>query len=147
LTKKIILASDHAAADFIQEISEYLKSTGYEATILKAETAFTYSEAADAVVSHVHASADVLGIACCGTGLGISMRANRHKGIRATLIHDAFTAEMAALHSHANIICMGSRVLTAKQACALSDIVLNTPFEGGRHIPRLEQLDAPTGEK
>ncbi len=147
LKKKIVLASDHAASDFIQDISVHLKDSGYETEVILGESAFSYSEAADKVVERVLAAEKVLGVACCGTGVGVSMRVNRHKGIRGTLIHDAFTAEMAALHSNANVVCMGSRVMTSTTACELLDIVLNTAFEGGRHVPRLEQLDAPTGEK
>lgn len=144
---RIVCASDHAAADFVADIAAYLRAKGHDVDMLNTEMAFSYAEAADAVVQRVRADSEVLALLCCGTGIGACMRANRYKGVRAPLIHDAFTAEMAIKHSHANVICMGSRVVSVEQGKALMDIVLTTEFEGGRHIPRLEQLDAPTEEE
>lgn len=80
------------------------------------------------------------GILCCGTGIGISMAANKVKGIRAAVVSDAFCAEFTRRHNDANILCMGGRVVSAEQAVEFTRIFLNTPFDGGRHQRRIDQI-------
>ena len=80
------------------------------------------------------------GILCCGTGIGISMAANKIKGIRAALCSDYFSAKYTRLHNDANVLCMGGRTIGPGLALELVDVFLNTPFEGGRHARRVEQL-------
>lgn len=82
------------------------------------------------------------GIVLCGTGIGISIAANKVKGIRAAVCHDEFTAQMCAQHNNANILALGGRVLTPSQAVELVKIWLDTPFEGGRHCGRLDKISA-----
>lgn len=81
-----------------------------------------------------------LGILCCGTGIGISMAANKVKGIRAAVCSDPFCAEMTRRHNNANILCMGGRVIDAEKAVQLADIFLHTDFEGGRHEKRVQMI-------
>ena len=81
-----------------------------------------------------------MGILCCGTGIGISMAANKVKGIRAAVVHNEFGAEMTRRHNHANVLCMGGRVTTEEDAVRFTDIFLNTPEEGGRHDKRVAML-------
>ena len=82
------------------------------------------------------------GILICGTGIGVSLVANRHPQIRAALAHNLFTAEMARRHNDAQILCLGARVIGSDLALAMVELFLDTPFEGGRHATRLERLQA-----
>ncbi len=80
------------------------------------------------------------GILCCGTGIGISMAANKVDGIRAAVCHDEFTTEMTRRHNDANILCLGGRVLEVKKAISMVELFLKTKFDGGRHTQRVEQI-------
>ena len=82
------------------------------------------------------------GVLVCGTGIGISMAANKIPGIRAALVHDRFTAEMSRLHNDANVVAFGARVLEPEHARELLDLWLATEFEGGRHGRRVAKIDA-----
>ena len=82
------------------------------------------------------------GILICGSGIGISIAANKIKGIRAALCHNAYTAEMARKHNDANIIAMGGRIVDEKTALEMTEIFMNTAFEGGRHARRVEKIQA-----
>ena len=81
-------------------------------------------------------------ILCCGTGIGISMAANKVKGIRAACCSDYFSAKFTRVHNDANVLCMGARVIGAGLACELVDVFINTEFEGGRHQRRVDQIAA-----
>ncbi|NPB10040.1 MAG: RpiB/LacA/LacB family sugar-phosphate isomerase, partial [Thermodesulfobacteria bacterium] len=87
------------------------------------------------------------GILICGTGLGMSMVANRFRGIRAALCHELFTARMARLHNDANILVLGGRVIGDVLALEMVKVFLETPFEGGRHARRVKQIDELTREE
>jgi ribose 5-phosphate isomerase B len=82
------------------------------------------------------------GILICGSGIGISIAANKVKGIRAALCHNAYTAEMARKHNDANIIAMGGRIVDEQTAAEMTEIFLKTAFEGGRHARRVEKISA-----
>jgi ribose 5-phosphate isomerase B len=90
----------------------------------------------------IESPSNTKGILICGTGIGVSIRANRYKGIRAALVHDRVTATMASAHNNANVLCLGGRTTSVETALLLIHDWLNTPFEGDRHINRLHQLDA-----
>ena len=81
------------------------------------------------------------GVLICGTGIGMCMAANRHKGIRAALCHYEYEAKVAKQHNNANILCLGARVTGVEIARACLGVFLTTPFEGGRHIQRVLKLD------
>ena len=81
------------------------------------------------------------GILCCGTGIGMSIAANKIRGIRAAVLSDEFSAEMTRRHNNANVLCLGGRVIDSAKAVKLADIFLNTPFEGGRHEKRVAMLE------
>ena len=83
-----------------------------------------------------------MGILVCGTGIGMSMAANKVKGIRAAAVSDCFTAEATRMHNDANILCMGERTLGPGLACRIADIFLKTSFEGGRHQTRVDMMMA-----
>ena len=81
------------------------------------------------------------GVLVCGTGLGMSIAANKIRGIRAAVLSDEFSAEMTRRHNNANVLCLGGRVIDSAKAVKLADIFLNTPFEGGRHEKRVAMLE------
>ena len=90
----------------------------------------------------LHANEKALGVLICGTGIGVSIAANRFSGIRAALCHDVTTAKLARLHNDANVLCLGARVIGPVVAAECLHAFLNTAFEGGRHIKRIEKIEA-----
>ncbi len=143
---RIALASDHGAFSLKNTVVKYLESNGFKTQDLgtySATESVDYPDFSDRVVHALQSKTADLGILCCGTGIGVSIRANRYPGIRAALIHDAFTAEMAKAHNNANILCFGGRTVPSdEEACRWVQIWLDTAFEGGRHQRRLDKLDA-----
>lgn len=101
-----------------------------------------YPDMADQLVDKLNKKEADLGVLCCGTGIGMSIRANRYPVIRAALVYDEFTAKMAKAHNNANVLCLGGRTLDINTAKKLISIWLETPFEGGRHQKRVDKLDA-----
>lgn len=140
--KKIGIASDHGGF----ELKEFLrKELADSIEILdfgvNDETSVDYPIViADACKKVLSKEVDGL-IALCGTGIGASIAANRHKGIRAALCHDEFTAEMSRRHNNANVLVLGGRVLGKELATRIAQKWLNTSFEAGRHERRVGQLD------
>lgn len=138
----IALGSDHAGFPLKEEIRAYLDKKGipYEDVGAYDTNSVDYpyqaKKACDLVVSGKCEKA----ILCCGTGIGISMAANKVKGIRAACCTDYFSAKYTRLHNDANTLCLGARVIGPGAALELVDVFLNTPFEGGRHQRRVDQL-------
>lgn len=146
----IALGSDHAGFSLKEEIKKHLDETGVEYVDVgcyspeRFDYAISAQKACDKVVSGECTAA----ILCCGTGVGISMAANKVKGIRACCCSDYFSAKYTRLHNDANALCMGERVIGAGLAIELVDVFLNTEFEGGRHQNRVDQIMAiENGEK
>jgi len=139
----IYIASDHAAFDLRQDLMKILEEMREEFSDLGVEEKHSvdYPDYAHAVAQAVAGEEGARGILICGTGLGMSITANRHPGIRAALCHDAYTAAMARRHNDANVLCMGARVLGLGVAEQILRIFLNTPFEGGRHLRRVEKME------
>lgn len=142
---RLCIGSDHGGFEFKTNIILFLNQQ-YPKYGLKDMGTYTkescdYPDFADAVVQDILSKKSDLGILICGTGIGMSIRANRYQGIRAALVHDLFTAENAKKHNNANILCLGERVLPQDSAFSLISTWLNTPFEGGRHEKRIEKLD------
>ncbi len=142
---KIALGADHGGYELKEAIKKHLEELGgYE--IIDCGTDSTasvdYAEFAYKVGTTV-VKENIKGILCCGTGIGISMAANKVKGVRAACCSDYFSAKYTRLHNDANILCMGGRVVGAGLAIELADIFLNTEFEGGeRHERRISQITA-----
>ncbi len=101
-----------------------------------------YPDYARKVAEAVAAGSEASGVLICGTGLGISMAANRFKGVRAALCHDAYTATMARGHNDANVLCFGARVVGLGVAESMIDAWLEAEFEGGRHADRVAKIEA-----
>jgi len=141
---KIIAASDHVGYPLKKAAVEYLRSSGYEvfdAGPDSPDQPVDYTDYAARVKRAVASGAYERGILVCGTGLGMSIAANKMSGVRAGLVHDVYTARQARAHNDANVLCMGAYVVSAPKAEGILDTWMNTPFDGGRHVPRLAVLD------
>lgn len=141
---KIAIGCDHGGFNLICAIKKYLAEKGIEYTDFgtDSEESVDYPVYAYKVAKAVSSGEYDFGILCCGTGIGISMAANKIKGIRAAVVGNEFGAEMTRRHNHANILCMGGRVTTEDDAVKFTDIFLNTPEEGGRHDNRVAMITA-----
>ena len=140
----IAFASDHGALELKTTLMEYVSDSFKFQTVdfgVHNLESVDYPDYADKVVNAILNQEATLGILCCGTGIGISIRANRYKGIRAALVYDSMTAEMAKAHNNANILCFGGRTTHIQDAKDYLSIWLNTAYEGGRHQRRLDKLD------
>ena len=140
----LAIASDHGGLGLKNSICEWLGQKGieYEDMGTFSEESVDYPDYGALVARAVRKGRAERGILVCGTGIGMSIAANKFPGIRAALVHDEFTAKMAGEHNNANILVLGGRVLEASRACALVQIWLNTPFAGGRHQRRLDKIAA-----
>ena len=142
MTKKIAVASDHGGYELKLEILKHLKERGAEYEDFGCDSTLSvdypdYCIPACKAVLEGRCSRAVL---ICGTGIGISMCANKIHGIRAALCSDTFSARMTRMHNDANALCMGARVIGAGLACDIVDLFLDTEFEGGRHITRINKV-------
>jgi len=141
---KVALGSDHAGLELRQAVREHLQNKGHEVVDMGTESAAStdypiYAEkVAESIVQH---QAD-LGILVCGSGVGMSMAANRVSGIRAVLATNEYLAEMSRAHNNANVLCLGQRILGVGVALNIVDAFLSTPFEGGRHQRRIDQIES-----
>lgn len=140
---RLIVGSDHAGFPLKQLCLEHLPSRGYHCEDLGTYSTDScdYPEFAFKVCQEV-LEAEALGLLVCGSGLGMSMAANRVLGIRAALCTNEYLARMARKHNDANILCLGARVIGVDLALAILETFLATPFEGGRHSQRVELMDS-----
>ena len=139
----IVVASDHAAVELKRRVVELLAARGEPYTDLGPadDRSVDYPDYAHRLVAEITAGRAERGILICGTGIGMSMAANRHPGIRAALCHDAYTAEMARRHNDANVLCLGARVLGTGVAEQVVEVFLATAFEEGRHQRRVTKIE------
>ena len=144
----IVIASDHAGVELKTSLVELIRDRGFDIKDLgPVEThSVDYPDFAHAVAAAVASGEADSGILICGTGIGMSLAANRHPGVRAALCHDAFTVEMARLHNDANVLCIGARVTGGGVAEQMVEIFLETNFEGGRHQRRVELIEMEGNE-
>ncbi|MGH9205508.1 MAG: ribose 5-phosphate isomerase B [Acidimicrobiales bacterium] len=139
---RIAIASDHAGFDLKNAVIQHLESAGHTVRDLGTHSTEPVdypsfcAAAARAVVSD---QADT-GIVIGGSGQGEAISANKVRGARAALCHDAFTARLSRQHNNANVLSLGARVLAEGLALDVVDVFLSSDFEGGRHVPRLEQI-------
>lgn len=138
----IALGCDHGGYNLICAIKKFFDAKGinYKEFGTFNEDSVDYPVYAYKVAKAVAEGKCETGILCCGTGIGISIAANKVKGIRAAVVNNEFGAEMTRRHNHANILCMGGRVTTEEDAVRYAEIFLNTPEEGGRHDNRLAMI-------
>lgn len=140
--KPIAIGCDHAGFDFKNELIEFLRQNDIEIVDCGCYTSESvdYPDIAQAVCEKITSNTCEKGVLICGTGVGISMAANKLNGIRAALCHDYFSAKYTRLHNDSNIICFGARVIGTGLACELLDIFLSGEFEGGRHATRVDKI-------
>jgi ribose 5-phosphate isomerase B len=148
--KVIAVGCDHAGYhlkteifNLLQELHLQVEDVGCHSPDLSVHYPYYGKKVVDAVLSRPHGR----GILICGTGLGMSVVANRFPGIRAALCHDAYTAEMSRRHNDANLLVLGGRLLDPAKAREIVRLWLTTPFEGGRHQERLDLLEQLAQEK
>ena len=131
----LVIGSDHGGFLLKQEIKKHLEEKGVDFVDVGCydENSVDYPDVAKAACDKITSGECDIGILICGTGIGISMAANKVKGIRAACCSDCFSAKYTRLHNNANVLCFGGRVVGAGLACMMVDAFLETGFEGGRH--------------
>ncbi len=139
---KIAIGNDHAALDLKWEIAEYVKELGHEVVNYGTDTpeSCNYPEYGEKVARAVAAGEADCGILICGTGVGISLAANKVKGIRCAVCSEPVTARLVKQHNNANIIAFGARIVGVEMAKAIVDAYLNAEFLGGRHGERVAMI-------
>lgn len=145
MDKKIIaLASDHGGCVLKNEMKDYLKQIGYEVVDLGPEDGskpISYALQGHKLANYVLKNNVYAALGFCGTGIGISLALNRHKGIRAARVVTVEDARLAKQHNNANILVMGGRYVPLAEAKAMFDEFVKTKYEGGRHQERIEQIE------
>ncbi len=138
----IIIGSDHGGYELKNHIIEHLKGLGieYKDSGCFSEESVDYPDIAKLVCDEVVLDNSKKGILVCGTGIGISIAANKIKGIRAALCSDEYSAKMCRRHNNANVLCLGGRVMGRELAFGIVDAYLNEEFEGGRHASRVNKI-------
>lgn len=139
---KIAIGCDHGGFEHKNAIAEHLKERGFRVTDfgIYENKSVDYPEIALKVANSVASGENTLGILVCGTGIGMSMAANKVNGIRAAAVSDHFSAKYTRLHNNANILCLGGRVIGVGTALELADLFVDTEFEGGRHQKRIDMI-------
>lgn len=140
---KLVIGNDHAGVEFKKIILKHLESQGHEVINVGVDVveSVDYPDIAKEVSKKIVDNEAQFGILICGTGIGISIAANKVEGIRAALCHNEFTAKLCRQHNNANIIALGARVIGDELAKACVDVFLNTEFEGGRHANRVNKIE------
>ena len=143
MQKSIIIGSDHGGFELKEFLVHHLKDNDYsveDAGCYDTQSVH-YPVIAKKVASAVASGDFQQGILICGTGIGMSIAANRYKGVRAALCHDHFTARMSREHNDSNILVLGGRVTGTEVAKEMLDVWLSTAFQGGRHLERISMFD------
>jgi ribose 5-phosphate isomerase B len=139
---RIVIASDHAGFPVKEIIRKYLEAEGYAVDDqgTSSEASVDYPDYGKAVGDRVASKQADLGIAVCGSGIGISIAANKIPGIRAALAHDVMTARLAREHNDANVLALGGRIVTGDAAVEMVQAFLTTAYLGGRHQRRVDKI-------
>lgn len=140
----LYIASDHGGYNLKQTIKECLNNQGIEFMDLGVDSpdSVDYPDYAAKVAEKVGQDSGHEGILVCGTGIGMSITANKFPGVRAALVHDEFTARMAREHNNANVLALGGRVIEPDLACKMVKIWISSTYQGGRHQNRLDKIHA-----
>lgn len=139
---KVVLAADHGGFELKEHLKEVLSGKGYVIVDEGCNSADSvdYPDYAERAVQQIVTGKCDCGILVCGTGIGMSIAANRNSKIRAAVCFDEYTAKMSREHNNANVLCLGARVLSAEDAEKISSLWLNTEFAGGRHQRRIDKF-------
>ena len=143
---RVALAADHAGWELKDRLAQHLAARGYQTIDLgtNGPDSVDYPDFGAALGAEVAFGVADLGVAVCGSGIGIAMAAGKVAGVRAATVHDLQSARLARQHNNANVLCVGSRLLDGETAVAVLDAFLEADFEGGRHAGRVAKLDAVT---
>ncbi len=141
--ERIPIASDHAGFELKEKLAAHLASLGFDVENLGTSSVAStdYPDYAHPLAKEVSHGDVERGVLLCGTGLGMSYVANRYPHVRAAVAWTPEVAEMARRHNDANVLVLPARLLTEEAALAILDTWLNTPFDGGRHVPRVEKIE------
>ncbi len=141
--KNIYIASDHAAVGLKKIVGDYISQKGYMLHDLGPFTtdSVDYPEYATKVAEEVLSNDEALGILICGTGVGISIAANKHKGIRAVVCSEPYSAKLSKMHNDTNVLCFGARVIGEEMAKEIVNAWLNAEYEGERHQRRVDMIN------
>lgn len=141
---KIAIGCDHGGLEHKNAIAEHLKSRGFEVCDfgIYEQVSVDYPDIAEKVCASIVSGECERGILVCGTGIGMSIAANKVKGIRAAACSEHFSAKFTRLHNNSNVICLGGRVIGVGTAIELADLFVDTEFEGGRHQTRVDKITA-----
>lgn len=139
---KIAIGNDHSAVEMKREIEAHLKAKGYEVLNLGTDSSDSvdYPVYGEKVARAVTSGEAELGIAICGTGVGISLAANKVKGIRACVCSEPYTARLSRMHNNSNVLAFGARVVGSEMAKMITEEWLNAKYEGGRHQRRVDMI-------
>ena len=139
----LVIASDHAGFALKENVKKYLQEKGHSVIDCgtNSEASCDYPVFAKALCKEINDGNAELGILICGTGIGMSMAANKVKGIRAAVCSDYFSTKFTRAHNNTNVMCLGARVMGEGLALELIDVFLSTPFEGGKHLRRVNMLE------
>jgi len=143
MSKTIFIGSDHAGLTLKSALCDHMSAAGHTVVDLGPNDAASvdYPHFAKAVCQKVLETPGAAGILICGTGIGMSIAANRIPGIRAALCLNEYLARMTRLHNDANVLCLGERVVGQGLAASIADVFLDTAFEGGRHQRRVDLIE------
>ncbi len=141
---KIAIGCDHGGLEHKNAIAEHLTNRGFEVKDfgIYEQISVDYPDIAIKVAGSIKDGESQLGILVCGTGIGMSLAANKVKGIRAAAVSEHFSAKYTRLHNNSNILCLGGRVIGVGTALELVDLFVDTQFEGGRHAKRVDKITA-----
>ena len=142
--KKLIIGCDHAAPELKAQVRDHLIARGFDVMDVGVHTtdSCNYPDIAHALCEKLQSGECDLGILICGTGIGMSMAANKHRGIRAACCSDTFSARLTREHNDANVLCFGARVVGLGLALDLADVFVDTEFQGGKHKTRVDMVMA-----
>jgi len=146
MTQRIVVSSDHAGFPLKEKVRARLTERGFEVTDLGTHSldSVDYPEFAHRLAAEIESGRFARGVVVCGTGIGVSIAANRHRGVRAAVAYDETTARLSRQHNDANVLALGSRTLDHDLALRILDVWLDTPFEGGRHAHRVAEIETGT---
>lgn len=141
---KFVIGNDHGGIDLYEPVKEKLEELGHEVIHVGSNDreSVDYTDFAKVACEKVLDGEADLGVLICGTGLGMSMSANKFKGIRAACVSETFSARMSRAHNNANVLCIGSRVIGSEVAKMIVEEFATTEFEGGRHKTRVDKICA-----
>ncbi len=145
MAKTLAIGSDHAGLELKQALVKELEARGYQLKDFGTNSAAScdYPDFAHALASAIEQGELQQGILVCGTGVGMSIAVNRHRGVRAVVCSEPFSARASRQHNDANVLCLGARVVGVGTALDIVDAFLRAEFEGGRHTGRVSKIELP----